>query len=524
MSDTKQKPLGDLVIAADFGTTSVKVCVTGSDLEILGTALETYPLSLPKPNHAEQAPEDWWEALRRAVASLAKDIPDFRARVRGLVFCAQMGGLICVDAEGAPLRPCILWLDKRSADLSRELTGGFPSFEGYNLFKLARWIRLTNGAPSKNGMDPIGKMLWVQKHEPEIFAATEKLLDAKDWLIHRSTGVMTASPDSANLTWMLDSRPGKEGWSQTLADRVGIPTSKLAPVVDGADIVGNLTARAADDLGLNKTTQVIAGGSDVSATAIGAGLVEDGELLICASTSCWISGFMPKRVLSVTDQYATLSCSVGYRPMLVAVQESAASAVDWAVKALSDDGDADASDAHDFFDDMGDPDRNDPYFIPWLAGEKTPLDDERVRGSFFNLSLRSDRNALKRAVIEGVALNTQWAYSKVLKQKGVKTEGPISLVGGLALNRHFAQAMANAINRPVAVGDPRYIAVLGAAAIAAPALGWTETVWDAARKLSGRDVKIYEPDPAKVELMRERSKNLEAIRKSQVKLYGKIWQ
>ena len=284
-------PTKDLIVAADFGTSGVKVGLVDRDLDVVASRIERYPLHIPADGWAEQNPEDWWGALERALKQLATMTPDLAQRAAGLVLCAQMCGLVCADAQGRALRPCLIWLDKRSDRLTRRLVGGLPSFGGYNLAKMAQWLYLANGAPSLTGMDPPGKMVWVRDHEPAIWQQTHRLLDAKDWLVHRASGQFVTTPDSANLTWMMDTRERHRGWSRRLRGLVRVPQSLLPKIVDGTEIVGGLRNDAAATLGLPPDLPVLAGSGDVCATAIGTGAVGDGELHISMGTSSWIGGF-----------------------------------------------------------------------------------------------------------------------------------------------------------------------------------------------------------------------------------------
>lgn len=519
LADSTRSSAGDIIVAADFGTSGVKVGLVDPDFRVIARTVVSYPLSLPAPSHAEQNPEDWWAAFATAVRRLAAETPNLAGRVAAIAFGAQMAGLVCADAAGVPLRPCLIWLDKRSAAVTRKTFGGFPSVQGYGLGKILRWIHLANGAPSMNGADPTGKMLWIQANEPEVFSQSHKLLDVKDWLLHRATGVFATTADSANLTWLMDTRQGREGWSPALASAAGLPLDKMPEIVDGSSIVGGLTARAASDLGLAAGTPVVGGGGDVIVTAVGSGAVEDGELHICASTSSWVSGFFPKRIISVFDAYATIASSIGYRPLLIATQETAGSAFAWAADLLADEAKKGDDTLAALFAEPGEPAADDPFFLPWLAGERVPVDEERLRGSFYGLSLRHDRQAVLRSIIEGVAFNTRWAYAKVATQHGVRLEGAIPLVGGSARNPHFAQALADTLNRPIVVGDPQYSGVRGAAAIAAPAVGWRTSVWGAATAIRSQVSAAYEPDRLRVEQLDERYRRLEVVRGQLVKLY-----
>ncbi|WP_375686985.1 FGGY-family carbohydrate kinase [Pseudooceanicola sp. LIPI14-2-Ac024] len=506
---------GELVIAADFGTSSVKLGVVDAGLQLLSRRVEAYPLQLASGGVAEQRPEDWWSALARGLSAIEADLPGTLSRAGALVFSAQMCGVTCVDKDGTPLRPCIIWQDIRAANIARDLIGGFPEVLGYNIPRLTRWIPIANGAPAKNGMDPIAKMHFLMRNEPDLWKRTYRTLDVKDWLLHRATGRFVTTADSANLTWLMDTRPGREGWSEALSKMTGTPLDKLPEIVDGTEVVGTLTPRAAAELGLPADLAVVAGGGDVTATALGSGAVADGALHLCISTSAWVSGFFPKRILSVPHSYATVCSSAGYRPLLIATQESAGSALEWVAKLMGN-----PPEVATFFGDVGQWKEDDPFVIPWFAGERVPVDNEALRGVIHGLSIDHDRQAVARAALEGVALNLRWAYESVAKKPGVKLDGPMPLVGGGAANPVLAQCVADALNREVVTGESRFAGVLGTAALAAPEMGWDPDVWHAARRLADRVTARYEPLPGRREQIERRYAKLAKLRKAMVKSYG----
>ena len=494
----------DIIIAVDVGTSSLKVGLIGPDLDVLHSADHPYPVSYPGPGCAEQDPLDWWLALRLALVKLSNSCPDLRQRAAGVVIASQMCGVVAVDGEGQPLRPCMIWLDKRAAAIAREVMGGFPKLFGYGLAKLLSSIRLTNGAPSLNGMDPPAKMLWLKRHEPKVYERAWKLLDVKDWLILRATGHAATTADLANVTWMMDTRKGHEGWSDTLVQRFGLKRELLPDIVEGTASPGGLTAAAATELGLPTGLPVFAGAGDVCAAALGSGAVEDGELHISLGTSSWISGFYPGRRLSASEGYATILSPFGNRPLLIATQESAGACLDWLERL--------AGDGHDEVPAGVTP----PLFLPWLAGERVPVDDNRLRGAFLGLSLQHGRASLRQAVIEGVALNTRWAWRSVARQKGTKHAHLLRAVGGGALNAVLCQTLADCLGVDLAVArDPRNAGVRGAAAIAAAGLGWRASVWEAARSFDRSSEIVYRPDRGRMVYFDERFKLfLDAFRRN----------
>lgn len=495
----------DIIIAADFGTSGVKVGLLGRDLLVIGEAFRQYPVSYHRGDVVEQDPADWWTGFRHALADLKQNFAAEVARAAALVFSAQMCGVIPVDAEGNPLRPCMIWLDKRSASLIRQKMGGAPTVAGYGLTRLLPSIWLTNGAPSLNGMDPPGKFMWLRQNEPDIWARTHKLLDVKDWLIHRTTGRYATTADCANLTWMMNSRGGKTQWSPYLLKRFGVRAEQLPEIVPGTSSPGGLTPAAAEELGLPANLPVVAGSGDVGAAALGSGAIEDGALHICLGTSSWIGGFYPGRRLSAHESYATITSAIDNRPLLIATQESAGACIDWLKTVTGDNevGDRRNDDAHP------------PLFLPWLAGERVPADDNRLRGAFLGMTFRHGRHSMTRAVKEGIALNTRWAYQSVHKQRGTMKFQRIPLVGGAADNANLCQTLADCLGEELIVGPtPRMAGMQGTGAIAAAHLGWYANTWAAASCLARPSTFIYKPNRERQRYFDQRYKLfLDAYRK-----------
>ncbi|MDK9695841.1 MAG: FGGY family carbohydrate kinase [Siculibacillus sp.] len=483
------------VLTADFGTGGVKVGVVDRSSTLVAVTVENYPLSRPAPMYAEQRPGDWWSAFVRAVADLRVRVPDLAERIGAIAFSAQMCGVVCVDAAGHPLRPAIIWLDKRAADITRSVVGGFPEAFGYNIPKAIAWLAIANGGPPRNGMDPPSKMVWVREHEPEIWAATAKILDVRDWLVHRAAGRFVTTADSANLTWLMDTRQGREGWSERLCRMIGVPRDLMPEIVDGSDVVGGLTAQAAAELDLPLGLPVVAGCGDVTATALGSGAVEYGELHVCAGTSSWVGGFFPDRRVSARHSYATVASPVGFRPLLIATQETCGGAFHWLSEVLAGLGGHLEDDIGDFIASAAKRDLDDPLFLPWLAGERCPIDDHRLRGTLLGLRFGHTRETLIRAVIDGTVLNLRWALEVVGRERGVREEPPLPLVGGVGQSPEFAQALADATGRTVVVVTPRFAGLVGAAAFAAPALGWAKDPLAAIRAAVRTDAREYRPDP-----------------------------
>jgi xylulokinase len=461
-------PRGDLVLGFDFGTSAVKAALFTAAGEVVARASAGYSLSLPAPGWAEQRPGDWWSAMRATTAALlASGVA--ASRVAAIGVAAQMCGLVPVDAGGTPLHNALIWLDTRSEALARRIFGSRFGIDGYAPLALLRWLFLTRGAPNLSGRDPTTKMLWLRAERPELWRRTAKLLDVKDYLVHRLTGRFVTSPDTAHLTWLMDARPGRGCWSDTLLRRLGIDRA-LLPEIDRATAqAGGLTADAAAALGLAPALPVAVGLGDVSAAALGAGTLAPGATHLCVGTSAWFGAHLPRPRVDPFTKVGSISAASGSGYLLIAAQETAGASMAWAARTLGFEGDLAAIERLAV---SVPPSADAPYFLPWLYGERVPVDDAALRGGFLNLSMAHGRGEIVRALYEGTALNLRWAMRATDRLTG-RAGTPLRLVGGGANSQLWCEVLADVLQRPIErMEAPELSGARGAAMTAAVAAGW----------------------------------------------------
>jgi xylulokinase len=478
------------VLGYDFGTSAVKVGLFRRDGSVAARARAGYALSLPQPGWAEQDPADWWCAMRDATREvLAGCDPN---SVEAIGFCTQMCGVVLVDAEGAPLGPCPIWLDTRSAELARRTFGGAVNIAGYNLPTVARWLRMTGGMPNLSGRDATTKILWLREERPDLWARTAKVLDIKDYLILRCTGRSVTSYDCAHLTWLFDPRAGRKKWSPALMGPLGLEERMFPEIESASKPAGRLKAEAAEELGLRPGTPVSVGLGDVAAAALGSGAVADGTPHLCIGTSAWLGAHIPKSKVSPITGIGSLSRADGNGYLLIAIQENAGASVNWAMAALGLG--ENAFDAFEREAARAQPSVDAPMFLPWLYGERVPIQDENIRGGFLNLSIAHGRTDLARAVYEGVALNMRWAMPTFDKM-GDCAGKALRLVGGGGNASLWCRIFADVLQRPIELVEGNDLAgARGAAITAAIAVGWYDDIETASAMT--RITKTYAPDPA----------------------------
>jgi xylulokinase len=458
------------ILAIDLGTSGVKLAfVSAASGRIAERQIEPLSLKLLPHGGAEQDPDDWWAAITRGTRAMLSRGTVAPGAVVGIGASVQWSGTVAVGSGGRHLRDAIIWMDSRGAPQIERIVDGFPMISGYAARKLARWIRLTGGGPGHSGKDPIAHILYLKHAEPEVYRETEVFLEPVNWLGLRLTGRAVASFDSITLHWVTDSRDiSNVRYDDGLLATAGIDPSKLPELVPPATVVGTLTPEAAGELGLSTDVRVATGMGDLLASAVGSGAVRDFEAHLCVGTSSWLVCHVPYKKTDLFHNMASLPSGIPGRYLLTNEQESAGVCL----QSLKDnilrvDGYeelfADAATAPPGSDGL--------IFLPWLNGERTPVDDRLIRGGFANQTLETTRAQVVRAVLEGVAYNSRWL--RVSVERFIKRPlGPVNMIGGGARSDLWCQIHADVLDRAIRrVEDPMFAGARGAAFQAAVALG-----------------------------------------------------
>ncbi|MCP3102359.1 FGGY-family carbohydrate kinase [Myxococcus sp. K15C18031901] len=491
------------ILAIDLGTSAVKLAAVTLRGRILGGEVEPLPLDLMPDGGAEQDPEAWWAAIVRGTRRLLGSGKVSARDIVSVNCSAQWSGTVAVDERGRPLCPALIWMDSRGAKHVQRVADGLIPVEGYGLRQLLTWIRLTGGAPSLSGKDPMGHILFLQAERPDVYRATYKFLEPKDWLNLRLSGRFAASHDSITLHWVTDNRElSRIGYDARLVRLSGVHREKLPELVPAATVLGPLHAEAARALGLGEDVRVVTGAPDILAAAVGSGAVRDLEAHLCVGTSSWLSCHVPYKKTDLFHQMASVPSALPGRYLLANEQESAGICLSFLKDNILY---GDGASAHGVEDDSAEiyqrmereagkvPAGSDRLiFMPWLNGERSPVDDKTLRGGFFNQSLKTTRAHLVRAVMEGVAYNSRWLFTYVEQFVGRRLDS-MRIIGGGARSPLWCQIHADVLGRAIhQVDEPVLANARGAAFQAAVALG----------ELSVEEIpslvpiaRTYEPDP-----------------------------
>ncbi len=479
------------ILAFDIGTTTIKAgLVNTDDFSTSSKASIPSEIEYPQPGWAEQDPDVLWGQVVDLTHSILAEDDDFSSGdISALVFTAHMAGVLPIDGQGNPLRKIIIWLDERAAGLPRELWSGFPKIEGYNLFQLLKFLRYTGGAPSKTGKDPLSKIIWIRENETDIYNKTRKFLDVKGFLIYKSAGAIVTSHDEAHLTWLVDARNNKAYWSKSLLKDYDLSNSLFPDIKDSIEIAGRLTSEASRELGLKMGIPVFVGSGDIASAAVGSGAIKESEAHVYIGTSDWIAAHISKRKTDISHYIGSLLSAIPGRYLLIAEQEVAAGAIEWAMKLLGFD-DGDYNSVEEAVNNSS-PGANNLLFFPWLYGERSPVDDPALRGALINFSFTHDRGDILRAIMEGVAFNIRWAYEYFNKMTGNREI--LNIIGGGSLFDDWCQIIADVLKTRVKrIKYPGDACIRGAATIAAVGLGIYKSFSEAVSRYSVD--KIFIPD------------------------------
>jgi len=444
-----------VLIGIDLGTQSVKTAVLDDSGAVRAVAQAEYPIDTPRVGWAEQEPQAWWratcETTQQAIAEAGVG-PD---EIAGVGLSGQMHGTVCIDREGNPVRPAIIWADGRSAAEVDELTAEIGR---------DRLARLTANPLAAGFMAATAR--WLARHESETLWRASTLLLPKDYIRLRLTRQIATDPSDAASTLLFD--VAAREWSDQMVELVGIERSLLPRVVASHEVTGTVTRQAARASGIPAHTPVVAGGGDQPVSAIGNGVIAPGALLATLGTGGQL--FSPAAepahdpdlrthtfCHAVPDCWYVMGAILSAGLCLRWLRDQVFGGLELDYAALSEAAAA------------AEPGAEGLLFLPYLLGERTPHMDARARGVFFGLALRHERRHIVRAVMEGVAFAMRDSLD-IFRAIGVSPRRIIAAGGG-AHNPLWRQVLADVFGTPLAVVHTREPAAAGAALLAGVGVG-----------------------------------------------------
>lgn len=491
------------ILSHDLGTTGDKVVLFDLELNAIHHKKVSYPIYYPKEGWAEQEPEDFWNAVKKSTNEVIKNADIKKEDIIAMVFDCQMNCTIPINQEGKALMRCISWLDTRASIVTRKFSKGLIKIAGFGLRKLLLFIKVTGGAPGVNGKDPISHILWIKEHKPDIYEKTYKFLSVKDFIIYKCTKKAVTSRDLGHTSWMMDSNPGKFVWSDKILKKFKIDKEKLPEIRKSVEKAGALTKDAAELLGLVEGIPVFVGSGDLTSAAIGSGAILDNHPIICLGTSDWVAVHTSERLKDLIHYTGSISSSQD-NYLCISKQETGAACLDWIIDQMfKDKAKVYKGDVKGLYDYLNSIVISSPVgaknliFTPWMFGERSPLNDSKVRAGFYNLSLNHAREDLLRAIYEGVGYNIKWALRIVEKLVGETKK--INVIGGGANSEIWCQILSDILDRKIVqLSEPDLAGAKGSAIVSMVGLGIFKSFSEAIPLIKIQ--KEYEPNSNTTEI------------------------
>lgn len=471
-----------ILLGIDIGTSACKVAAFDSEGRVITQATREYKVYYPKPGFVEQDPMEWWKGVSDAIKDVLDTGKINPKSIAGVGVDGQSWSAIPVDRDGNVLGNTPIWMDTRSSDLCREVTEkiGFD-----RIF-----------SNSGNAFEPTyttPKILWLKRYMPEIYKKTYKFLQSNSYIAYKLTGAMTQDKSQGYGLHMFNMKTGQ--YDYNLSEALGIPVEKLPDIYACHDIIGEVTPEAAAVTGLAPGTPVVAGGLDAACGTLGAGVVEAGQTQEQGGQAGGMSLCVdhatahPKLILShhiVPGLWLLQGGTVGggslkwFREQLGFFEEDQAKRTGKRAFQIMDE---EASAITQGSEGL--------IFLPYMAGERSPLWDGNAKGVFFGLSYSKTRAHMIRAVMEGCAY-ALYHNIKTAEETGV-TAGTLNAMGGAANSRLWTQIKADVTGRVIHVPASDTATTLGAAMLAGIGTGLYESFKEAVERMVTVK-RVHEPD------------------------------
>lgn len=444
------------ILAHDLGTSGNKATLFSEDGVLIASQTASYKTLYASENRAEQNPGDWWKAVKETTNILVKKVG--KENIAGVALSGQMMGCLCVDKNGRPLHPHMLYCDQRSLEQEKQISSKISADSFYEI---------TGHRISASYS--IEKLMWLRDNKPEIFANTYKILNAKDYINFLLSGVMVTDPSDASGTNAYDINSWQ--WSEKIMQLAELDMSLLPDVKNSIDVIGEITNWAATETGLKAGTPVICGGGDGSCAGVGVGCVSEGSAYNYLGSSSWIALTVKKPV--VDNQMRTMNWAHVVPGLLhpSGTMQTAGAAHGWMARELCGGEYYQSENTGENIFSLADKaiatssiGANKLLFLPYLLGERTPRWDVDAKAAFVGLTLNHTHADMLRAVMEGITMNLG-LITNIFRQHVHINE--MMVIGGGAQSKIWRQMMADIYDVEITI--PNYLeeaTSMGAAVLA----------------------------------------------------------
>lgn len=431
------------IIGIDVGTSGVKVLAIDEQAAILASVIEEYPLYTPQAGWTEQDPEDWWQATASCLRQVTARLAGYEIAVIGL--SGQMHGMVALDKDDRVVRRAILWNDQRTGKQCEEITAAAGGLDGLLSYTNNQMLTGFTG----------GKILWMKQNEPDNYAKTVRIINPKDYIRFRLSGTLMTDVSDASGTGFFDVRT--RSWSTALLAKLDIDAALFAPVVESTAAAGQVNAAAAAETGLPVDTLISGGGGDAVISTTGLGLIKPGRIGVTLGTSGVVAMGLPG---FMENPGGKLQISCNNAPgtwHAMGVTLAAAGSYHWFRNTFAryerERAQVEGKSAFYLLDQAAkvtDPGADGLLFLPYLTGERCPVNDPDARGAFLGITSIHELGHFARAVMEGVAFSLRQVYDLIIHvNPDLVEQGEVILAGGGAVSPVWRQIFADVFNLPV---------------------------------------------------------------------------
>lgn len=481
-------------LGIDAGTNGIKAIVLAENGYMAGFGYEEYNMVTPEYLYAEENPLDWWEACKKAVKT-AVEYSDTGSEIEAIGITGQMLASVCLDKDLRPMGNCIMWLDQRAYKEKQKIESEIGT---------EKYLEITANHPLAGFWAP--KLMWLKENRPTEYCNIYKVMFSKDYLRFKLTGEIATDVTDASGSFLFDIK--NKRWSREMFDLCGIDISIVPEkIYESSDIAGYLKSDAAAVLGLRKGIPVVAGCGDQQAGGIGNGITRSGMIsstigasgVVFAAIDSPVADKLPRAALSMChalqDKWCLFGCTLGAGGSFKWLRDCVFPTEKKELKRLG-------KDVYDYMSSLAknaSPGSNGLCFLPYLNGERTPLEDPNASGVFFGITYRHGREELCRSVMEGVAFSLRDTI-EILREYGIDSAA-IRASGGGAKSNLWRQIQADIFNRDILQTNIGEAPACGAALLASVGCGAFASLNEACEKIIKitdkispieKNVEIYE--------------------------------
>ena len=447
-----------LILAHDLGTSGNKACLFDVDGQLLDSAYETYDTYYPQASYAEQDPEDWWKAVKNTTKQVMANAEISPEEIVAISFSAHSLGCVPVDEAGNCLRDkTLIWMDGRAVEESKAIIGSYGDRRHYE----------TTGNSFDVSLYPCSKIVWLMKHEPDLYDKTYKFIGTKEYIIGKLTGAVGLTDYSeAGMSGLFNLREHR--YEPELLQITNIDPDKLCEPVKNTTIIGNVMPAVAEELGLSSQTKVVLGTLDNLACAIGAGCMNQGTFVTTLGTAGWIGVNHSQPIMSEDFKANVMYVGDGvYHTSMHS--HSACVTYDWVIKNMVNEKSGKFGELETMAKSV-EPGADGLFFMPSFLSGNTIYSSPDLAGAFLGLRLHHTQSHLVRAALEGVGFDLMMGMEFFESMGNRPSE--VRLIGGGAKNGLWRQILASMFGAEMTLPqNMQHIGAMGAAMIAGVGAG-----------------------------------------------------